>query len=155
MLSPKLKGHFKTFIRLWNKRKLPPKYYRTCSIDFKAADCTLDLDIETVEESATPRYPLLEDTIVMSPIFTAQSMDLSPGNTLGDKECEKMGAIIAADSPFSTFGKASEADGVALTSPAMQPNEVCHLAFIKDPLSFFFNLFLVQLFSLSFSPFTC
>ncbi|RUS85066.1 hypothetical protein EGW08_007160, partial [Elysia chlorotica] len=32
MLSPKLKTHFKTFIRLWNKRKLPPKYYRTCSV---------------------------------------------------------------------------------------------------------------------------
>ncbi|GFO19180.1 hypothetical protein PoB_004568500 [Plakobranchus ocellatus] len=114
MQSPKLKAHFKTFIRLWNKRKLPPKYYRTCSVDLDAADCTLDLDTEVIEESATPRYPRLVEPIVtprglMSPVFPGDIVDLSPGNALdGDSQSGITGGNVAVDSPFSTFGKTGE-----------------------------------------------
>ncbi|GFR84370.1 hypothetical protein ElyMa_000670300 [Elysia marginata] len=113
MQSPKLKVHFKAFIRLWNKRKLPQKYYRTCAVDLGAVYRTLDLDTETLEESATPRYPLLEDPKVMSPIFPAQTVDLSPGNALDSKDSKKLDSNDAAGSPFSTFGKASEAEASA------------------------------------------
>ena len=124
MPSPKLKTHFKTFIRLWNKRKLPPKYYRTCSVDLEAADRTLDLDTEIVEESATPRYPLLEDPKLTSPVLSHCTMDPISGNALVCREVGKAGQNAASESPFSTFGKVIEAE--PLSGLSSREIEVCH-----------------------------
>ncbi|XP_060573015.1 uncharacterized protein LOC132730938 isoform X2 [Ruditapes philippinarum] len=81
MSSPKLKAHFKQFVRLWNKKKLATKYYR-CS---------------TLPESPAPLTPqkfnFLSDEVTEggSPLFHDQDSEAPEKDVLA--------------SPFVTFGK--------------------------------------------------
>ncbi|XP_005093379.1 microtubule-associated protein futsch [Aplysia californica] len=91
MRSPKLREYYKTFMKLWNKRKLPPKYYRGCSVDLPDA----------VSESPMSRY-----TAVVQP-STPTSLAVLPSALDISIDMMEEGA---AESQFSTFGKSCDAD---------------------------------------------
>ncbi|KAL3881234.1 hypothetical protein ACJMK2_027690 [Sinanodonta woodiana] len=77
MTSPKLKAHFKTFIRAWNKKKLPEKYYRGSSTFCNSP-------------STNKKYKILEDE------------ENQPFSMLF---CDNKIVPVVKESPFVTFGK--------------------------------------------------
>uniref|UniRef100_A0A2C9KSR5 Uncharacterized protein n=1 Tax=Biomphalaria glabrata TaxID=6526 RepID=A0A2C9KSR5_BIOGL len=88
--SPKLKSHFKVFMKLWNKQKLPAKYYTDEIYNGMLSshvllESSLD-DTDTFAPSLPPLPPLL---------------DISINDAL-----DEPGGVH--DSPFSTFGKTPE-----------------------------------------------
>ncbi|XP_059162249.1 uncharacterized protein LOC131945228 [Physella acuta] len=98
MKSPKLKSHFKTFMKLWNKKKLPAKYYN------RDAE---NVGPKTLQKLAGPSNmsvcPMGEGIVACEPVSSVSSI----GST--------------TDSPFSTFGKAPENP---FSSPAFLAQQV-------------------------------
>ncbi|KAK3608452.1 hypothetical protein CHS0354_035455 [Potamilus streckersoni] len=81
MTSPKLKAHFKNFVRAWNKKKLPDKYYRGSSTFCNSP-------------SVNKKYKILEDE-ENQPLSI-----LSCDNNVGQNKMDHI-----KESPFITFGK--------------------------------------------------
>ncbi|XP_053397371.1 uncharacterized protein LOC123551840 [Mercenaria mercenaria] len=81
MVSPKLKAHFKQFVRLWNKKKLASKYYR-CS---------------TLPESPAPLTPKKFN-------FLSEEVDAGGSPLLADQDNDIAEKDVPT-SPFVTFGK--------------------------------------------------
>ncbi|BFZ09933.1 hypothetical protein BsWGS_12972 [Bradybaena similaris] len=91
--SPKLKAHFKTFVKLWNKRKLPLKYYKSCSVDLDNDDSTLSPSYSQQPIKSYLCSPFEESAKFSTPIFH------TPFNLPREESLSNVG------SPFSTFGK--------------------------------------------------
>ncbi|CAC5378159.1 unnamed protein product [Mytilus coruscus] len=83
MSSPKLKAYFKDFMKLWNKRKLPVKYYRG----------------STDSESPCPTYIARGFSFDEEEIFDSRKQLCRPKKRLSIETHNVL------DSPFSTFGK--------------------------------------------------
>ncbi|CAG2197648.1 unnamed protein product [Mytilus edulis] len=94
MTSPKLKAYFKDFMKLWNKRKLPGKYYRG----------------STDSESPCPTYIARGFSFDEEVVFDSRKQLCRPKKRLSIETHNVL------DSPFSTFGKTPPKRLPAMTS---------------------------------------
>ncbi|XP_063403219.1 uncharacterized protein LOC134687134 isoform X1 [Mytilus trossulus] len=94
MTSPKLKAYFKDFMKLWNKRKLPGKYYRG----------------STDSESPCPTYIARGFSFDEEVVFDSRKQLCRPKKRLSIETHNTL------DSPFSTFGKTPPKRLPAMTS---------------------------------------
>ncbi|XP_076445606.1 uncharacterized protein LOC143283306 [Babylonia areolata] len=115
--SPKRKTYFKMFVRLWNKRHLPEKYYES----------RVSWHREEEGEGATPpgeeqrsplvpergRFSLLQNSPALDPSLFPHTIDLSSDSIT----TTPVAAAASSPSTFSTFGKATP----VATTPSLTP----------------------------------
>ncbi|XP_050394038.2 uncharacterized protein LOC126811986 [Patella vulgata] len=85
--SPKAKSYFKSFVKLWNKRKLAQKYYRG------TLSCETPPNQQGLSKQRFNFVSSLDESPFPNSVSFPQTIDLSHEGS------------ILSDSPFSTFGK--------------------------------------------------
>ncbi|KAK7108657.1 serine/arginine repetitive matrix protein 2-like [Littorina saxatilis] len=96
--SPKRKTYFKMFVRLWNKRHLPDKYYESrLSHHWDEEEGVTPTEPISPLDPNGPRFSLLQNSPALDPSIFPHCVDLSSDSL----------AVGSPATPFSTFGKAT------------------------------------------------